>query len=166
MQVITDWINSLPGTPALAPASITPNGGTFTASVNVTLQSPDPTAAIYYTLDGSLPTTGSLLYSGAFNLTSNTTVTASAFKASYVNSASVSAAFVFPTMYFTSEAFTNGAFRLSFSATKGSNYVLEASTNLTTWTPLLTNVPTTNFIDVFDTNASTYPRRFYRVRQQ
>jgi hypothetical protein len=108
VQVFTDWINSLPGTPALAPASITPNGGTFTTSVAVTLQSPDPTAAIYYTLDGSLPSTSSLLYSGTFNLLSNATVTASAFRTNYVNSANVKAAFLIQPLYFTSQAFTNG----------------------------------------------------------
>ena len=166
VQVFTDWINSLPGTPALAPASITPNGGTFMTSVSVSLQSPDPTAAIYYTLDGSLPTTNSLLYSSAFNLFNSTTVTASAFKTNLVNSANVSAAFNLQPLYFTSQAFTNGMFRLSLAAAKGSNYVLEASTNLTTWTPLFTNVPTTNLFDLFDTNATDYEHRFYRVREQ
>jgi len=166
VQVFTDWINSLPGTPALAPASITPNGGTFPASVSVALQSPDPTAAIYYTLDGSLPTTNSLLYSGSFNLFSSATVTASAFKVNYINSASVSAVFNLPPLHFTSEAFTNGAFRLSLSAAPGSNYVLETSTNLTLWTPLLTNVATTNLFDFLDPDATNFPNRFYRVRQQ
>ena len=38
-------------------------------SVNVTLHATsDAYAALYYTLDGSLPTTNSILYSGAFNL--------------------------------------------------------------------------------------------------
>jgi hypothetical protein len=166
VQVFTDWINSLPGTPALAPASITPTGGTFTRLVNVTLQSPDPTAAIYYTLDSSLPTTNSLLYTGAFNLFNSATVTASAFKANFVNSASVNAAFNIQPLYFTSEAFSNGVFHLSLSAAKGSNYVLEASTNLTLWTPLVTNVPSTNLFDLIDTDATNYQNRFYRVRQQ
>src|SRR5262249_32271922 len=52
VQVFTDWINSLPGTPALAPPAIIPNGGSFSAPINVTLQAADSNAAIYYTLDG------------------------------------------------------------------------------------------------------------------
>ena len=52
VQVITDWINSLPGIPALAPPTIVPNGGTFVTSVNVALQSANTNVAIYFTLDG------------------------------------------------------------------------------------------------------------------
>jgi hypothetical protein len=166
VQVLTDWINSLPGTPALAPAAINPNGGAFAASVSVTLQSPDPNATIYYTLDGSLPTSNSLHYSGAFTLFTNATVTASAFETNFVNSASVSAAFAIQPLHFTSQGFTNGVFRLSFAGTTGSNYVLEATTNLTTWTPLVTNAAVTNLFDLFDADATNYPHRFYRVRQQ
>ncbi len=166
VQVFTDWINSLPGTNALAPAAISPNGGAYVASVSVTLQSPDPNAAIYYTLDGSLPSINSLRYSSAFTLFTNATVTASAFETNFVNSASVSAAFAIQPLYFTSEGFSNGVFRLSFAGTKGSNYVLEATTNLTTWTPLVTNAATTNLFDLFDADATNYPHRFYRVRQQ
>ena len=67
VQVITAWINSLPGIAALSPPTITPAAGTFTNSVRVTLTSTNVGAALYYTLDGSLPSTNSLLYSG-FNL--------------------------------------------------------------------------------------------------
>jgi len=93
VQVISDWINSLPGTPVLAPPTFTPNGGSYIASVNVTLRSPDTNATIYYTLDGSLPTTNSFLYSGAFNLFSNATVAASAYKTNFDNSVAASALF-------------------------------------------------------------------------
>jgi hypothetical protein len=42
VSVFAAWINSLPGIPALAPPTITPNGGSYIASVNVTLSAPGP----------------------------------------------------------------------------------------------------------------------------
>ena len=48
----------------------------------------------------------------------------------------------------------------------GSNYVLQASTNFTTWTPLSTNTAATNVFNFFDPDATNFPYRFYRVLQQ
>jgi hypothetical protein len=39
---MADWINSLGGTPALPPPTVTPFGGTFQGYVSVTLQDPPP----------------------------------------------------------------------------------------------------------------------------
>ncbi|HXT12522.1 MAG TPA: FN3 associated domain-containing protein [Candidatus Angelobacter sp.] len=166
VQVFTDWINSLPGVPALAPPGIIPNGGSFVRIANVALQSPDPNASIYYTLDGSLPTTNSLLYTGAFNLFTNATVSASAFETNYMNSAEASAAFLIQPLYFTYEGFSNSVFRLRIAGMTGSNYVLEASTNLQDWTPLLTNTAVTNIVDLMDPQATNFPYRFYRILQR
>jgi uncharacterized repeat protein (TIGR03806 family) len=170
VQVFTDWINSLPGTMALAPPTITPNGGSFIASVSITLQSPDPNAAIYYTLDGSLPTTNStnsFLYSGAFNLFNSATVSANAFETNFVNSVAASAIFVVQPLYFTSASFLpNGQFQLGFAGATSNNYVLQATTNFVNWIPLSTNLATTNLFDLFDPNATNFPYRFYRVLQQ
>ena len=167
VQVFNDWINSLPGVPALAPPTITPNGGTFVASVGVTLSPPDTNATIYYTLDGSLPTTNSLLYAGAFNLMGNETVTANAFETNFYNSIATSAQFLVQPLQFTSEGFdTNNLFELGFSGVTGSNYVLEASTNLINWTPISTNNATTNLFNLLDPDATNFPYRFYRVFQQ
>ncbi len=167
VQVFADWINSLPGTPALAPPAITPNGGSFTGSAGVTLSPPGVNAVIYYTLDGSLPTTNSLLYAGEFNLKDNATVTASAFATGYDNSVAVNALFLVQPLAFTSEGFlANQQFQMSFAGVAGSNYVLQATTNFLTWTPISTNTAVTNLFNLIDPGATNYPYRFYRVVQQ
>ena len=167
VQVLTDWINRLPGIAALAPPTITPNGGTFFSTVNVTLSAPDPNASIYYSLDGSLPTTNSFLYSGAFNLTSNATFFANAFEDGYGNSVASSALFFVQPVQFTSAGFlSNNQFELGFTGVTGSNYVLQVSTNLSTWTPISTNSAVSNMFYLLDPKATNYPYRFYRVLQQ
>ncbi len=80
MQLLRDWIQSMPGKDVLAPPRITPEGGTYTAAVNVSLSSPDPGAQIRYTLDGSVPGPQDMLYSGPLNITGATVVRARAYK--------------------------------------------------------------------------------------
>jgi hypothetical protein len=58
---------------------------------------------------------------------------------------------------------TNGQFSLSFQGQNRQNYVLETSTNLTSWTPILTNAPTNGVLMFTDTNATGLDR-FYRVK--
>jgi len=55
---------------------ISPDGGVFTNSVIVTLSCNSPTGQIYYTLDGTTPTTNSALYSVPLPLTNTTIVQA------------------------------------------------------------------------------------------
>ena len=62
-------------TPTFSPAP-----GTYTGSVDVTISTTTPGATIYYTKDGSTPTTASLVYSGPVHLTTTTTLKAKAFK--------------------------------------------------------------------------------------
>ena len=75
----------------VATPTFTPNGGTFSNSISVSIQSATSGASIYYTTDGSTPTQLSTLYAGAMTLTSNTTINAKAFKSGY-NPSSVAAA--------------------------------------------------------------------------
>jgi len=166
VQVITDWINSLPGLPALAPPAILPDGGAFFSTANVTLQAPDTNAALFYTLDGSLPGTNSLRYSGTFTVTSNMIVSAFAVETNFNNSIAVNALFLVQPLYFTSVSYLANQLQLGFMGVTGSNYVLQATTNLTTWTPIATNTAVTNGFDFFDPAATSFPLRFYRVRQQ
>ena len=78
---------------AVATPTITPNGGSFTNSVSVTLQTATPGASIYYTTDGSSPTQSSTLYASAINLSSNAVLNAKAFKSGSNPSAVASASF-------------------------------------------------------------------------
>jgi hypothetical protein len=77
----------------VAAPTFTPGAGTFTTSVQVSLQSSTSGAFIYYTLDGSNPSLASTLYSGPILLTSNTTIKAFAYKPGLIQSAVVSAAY-------------------------------------------------------------------------
>jgi len=166
VAAIAFWVNSLPGIPALAPPVISPNGGNYVGSVGVTLTPPDNTSTLYYTLDGSLPTTNSLVYSGAFNIFTNATISANAFEPGYNNSVAASVEFQVQPLYFTTPVWlAGGQLQLGFFGVPGSNYVLSATTNFINWTPVATNLAPTNLFNFFDPGASNYPYRFYRVQQ-
>jgi uncharacterized repeat protein (TIGR03806 family) len=166
VQVMADWINSLPGVQALLPPVLNPTGGTFVASVLVALQGPDTNATLRYTLDGSLPTTNSILYAGPITLTNSLTLSAKAFEPGYNESVAANGLFTLrPGVYFPpgSAYFSNNQFLLPFSGLAGKSYLLQASTDFTNWQTLSTNVAPANMFDLIDSSASNYPLRFYRV---
>src|SRR6185295_5224548 len=75
---------------------ISPFGGTgLTPPKAVTLTCATAGAQIYYTTDGSDPTTSSTLYSGALNLTVDTVLKAKAFKTGMLASFAAVATFTF-----------------------------------------------------------------------
>ena len=80
---------------AAAGPVITPNGGTFSSPQTVTMFSATSSASIYYTLDGSTPTTASTQCSGAITVSSDTTVKAIATAPGYAQSTVSSATFAF-----------------------------------------------------------------------
>jgi len=59
----------------------------------VTLSSTTPGATIYYTLNGTNPTTASKLYQGPFALAKSATLKAKAVESGYANSAVATANF-------------------------------------------------------------------------
>jgi hypothetical protein len=81
-QGVENYLNGKYAVLSAPPAPvISPPGGTYPGSVTVTLSTPALGTQLYYTTDGSQPTTNSTLYAVPFNLSSNATVTA----VSYLN---------------------------------------------------------------------------------
>jgi hypothetical protein len=166
VQIMADWINSFTNEPALAPPVLTPASGIFTNEVTLTLQPPDASAALYYTVDGSLPTTNSTLYTGPFDLTYSAVVMANAFETNFVNSEAVSGTFtIVPTLYslFAPGFQSNGSFQMQYWAPAGQTYVLQSSSDLLNWTPVSTNEPTSAPFPLVDPAPGSAPYRFYRV---
>jgi hypothetical protein len=60
-------------------------------------------------------------------------------------------------------SWVGAAFDFQLIGSAGSNYVIQTSTDLTTWVPLLTNSASNGFLNFADTNAPAFPSRFYRA---
>lgn len=78
--------------------TISPNGGSFTGPVTVTLSCDTPDATIYYTLDGTDPTQDSHLYSTALVVDNTTMIKARAYATGRMPSPVAKAKFVLPTV--------------------------------------------------------------------
>lgn len=58
----------------------------------------------------------------------------------------------------------NGMFTFRFYGEPGTNYVVQASSNLVTWTALATNqVSALGYFEFTDVGATNYSKRFYRI---
>jgi hypothetical protein len=55
----------------------------------------------------------------------------------------------------------NGQFQVRLVGIAGRTNLIQASTNLTSWTPVLTN--SVGLYDFADPNSASYPHRFYRA---
>jgi uncharacterized repeat protein (TIGR03806 family) len=86
MQLLKDWINSLPGRPVLPPPVISPPGGTFAAPVEISLTMSEPDSDIRYTLDGSVPSATDMRYERPIRLSGPAVLRARAFKEGFVRS--------------------------------------------------------------------------------
>ncbi|HEY5328995.1 MAG TPA: chitobiase/beta-hexosaminidase C-terminal domain-containing protein [Acidobacteriaceae bacterium] len=82
-----------PTPPVAAAPSFTPAAGTYTSAESVTLADSTPGATIYYSTDGSTPTSASKVYSGAISVASTTTIEAIAAASGYTTSGVSSAVY-------------------------------------------------------------------------
>jgi len=79
-------------TSSTATPTFSPVAGTYSSTQNVTLASTTSGAKIYYTTNGSEPTSASTLYSSAIAVSSTTTIKAIAYDANDANPSSVASA--------------------------------------------------------------------------
>ncbi len=81
------------GNPATAPVFSLP-GGTYTGTQRVRITTATPNATIYYTLNGTIPTTSSTRYIGRIYVSTSETIKAVAVAAGFTTSAVTSAVYV------------------------------------------------------------------------
>jgi hypothetical protein len=81
------------GAQAAAMPTFSPAAGTYTSAQSVTISDTTTGATIYYTTDGSTPTTSSTKYTGAVTVSATETLTAIAVATGYTNSSASSASY-------------------------------------------------------------------------
>ncbi len=94
VQLLGEWINSMPGPPVLAPPGISPQGGTYAQPLEIFLNSSEPGAEIRYTLDGSVPGTNDMLYDKPIKLRGPAVVRTRAFKPGFTRSITAQQVFI------------------------------------------------------------------------
>jgi uncharacterized repeat protein (TIGR03806 family) len=166
VSVLGDWIDLMPL--SLSAPLISPNGGAYLGFVAVTLTKPDPGATIRFSLNGGISDTNFSLYSGPFYLTNSATLNVQAIESGFSDSITTSASFLIrPQPYFLPPAyFTNGSFHLQLSGVPGKSYLLQGSIDLSTWTPLSTNIAQSTLLFLTDPRATNFPHRFYRAFEE
>ncbi len=146
--------------PPAATPTFSPPPSTYTSSQMVTISDTTPGATIYYTTNGTMPTTSSTKYSGPVTVSSTETLEAIATASGYSTSAVATAVYTInipsnpvPAISSVSPAFANaGGGQLSLTIT-GSGFVSSStaywgttalSTQYTSSTVLTTQVPATD----------------------
>jgi sugar lactone lactonase YvrE len=123
--VLTNWADSSVSTAAytINGAAAAPTAslvaGEYTTSQSVTLSSTSVGATIYYTTDGSTPTTSSTQYSSAISVNTSTTIKAIAGGSAYISSSVASFAYSFNPSNLTAVGASTTSITLSWTASPG-----------------------------------------------
>jgi hypothetical protein len=70
---------------------------------------------------------------------------------------------VVPANAFQTSSLTNGSFQFTFGGETGSSCLIEVSTNLLNWDPLITNTPFNGTLNYADPQTGQFQKRFYRA---
>jgi hypothetical protein len=94
-STVTSAAYNLPaGTPKAAAPIFSPLGASYSSPQTISITDATSGAVIYYTTDGTTPTTASNRYTGPFTISASTTVNAIAAASGYTNSQVTTAAYV------------------------------------------------------------------------
>ncbi len=94
VELLRDWIDSLPGRPVLPPPVIQPAGGTYDRPIEISLTDGEPEADIRYTLDGSAPGPSDMRYDKPIKLTEQAILRTRAFKEGFTRSITAQQVFI------------------------------------------------------------------------
>jgi hypothetical protein len=125
--------NQTAATPTMTPAS----GTSFSSTLSVSITDATPAASIYYTTDGSAPTTSSSVYSGPITIKATTTVNAIATATGFSQSAAGSATY-------TLASAPSPAATPAFTPASGTSFSSTLSLSIADTTPGATIYYTTN----------------------
>jgi Chitobiase/beta-hexosaminidase C-terminal domain/FG-GAP-like repeat len=123
-----------PPSPAATPAFTPAGGTTFSSTLSVSIADATPGATIYYTTNGSAPTTSSSVYSGPITISASTTIEAIATASGFAQSAVASAAYTLQ----------SPAATPSFTPASGTSFSNSLSVSIADSTPGATIHYTTN----------------------
>ncbi len=115
------------GTPTVATPTFSPAAGTYSETQNVTISCATTDATIYYTTNGTTPTTSSSVYSSPITISETTTVKAIAMKQGMSNSSVASATYTIQQL----TSITTIAGLWEFAATAGSSTPSQPNANVT-----------------------------------